>query len=410
MINYPLYFMIKLKNIWRIVVLGVVAILLLFTSVDFVKNIFEEYPSKNTLTQTNISEINPISQGEIPFIPFSLPPEYTVHVFAKNLGHPRTLLFTPEGTLLVSNPTNNTVIALPDRNNDGVADENKTIITSENHVHGLAMYNGELFVANVDSVVKYGWDEERVIATRGPVLFSLSQNNNHNNRSIAFNKEGRMFISLGSTCNVCNETPTKGGSVLESDFSGKTPTVFATGLRNAAFLAVNPVSDELWATEMGRDNLGDNTPPDEVNIVKATNNYGWPKCYGNKIHDTNFDKSKNNPCSSTIAPIFEIPAHSAPLGLVFINSPQFPDLWQGDLLVALHGSWNRSTAIGYKVVHLTVEGNTITASDDFMTGFNPGIFKDTSLARPVGLAFDKKGNLFISDDKKGDVYIIQKKK
>ncbi len=404
------YFMIKFKKIWKIVVLGIVAILLLFASYDFVRNIFEGSTDKSLQSKNVMVEDNPISQGETPLIPFSLPNGYIVHVFARDLGNPRSLLFTPEGTLLVSNPTQNSVVALPDKNRDGIADENKTVITSENHVHGLAMHNGELFVANVDSVVKYGWDEARTTATRGPVLFSLPQNGNHNNRSIVFDEEGNMFVSLGSTCNVCNEPPTKGGSVLKSDFNGKTPTVFATGLRNAAFLALNPVSKELWATEMGRDNLGDDTPPDEINIVRAMNDYGWPKCYGIRIHDTNFDKGKVNPCANTISPIYEIPAHSAPLGLAFINSTQFPEEWQGDLLVALHGSWNRTIAIGYKVVHLTVRGNTITGSEDFMTGFNPGIFKDTSLGRPVGLAFDKRGNLFISDDKSGQIYIVQKKK
>lgn len=402
--------MTRFKKIWKIIVLTLVAILLLFAGYDFVRNIFEKNPQENSNSQKVLTDENPISQGETPLIPFSLPDGYTIHTFAKNLDAPRTLLFTPEGTLLVSNPSGNKVTALPDNNNDGVADENKTIITSENHVHGLAMFNGELFVANVDSVVKYGWDEARLTATRGPVLFPLPQNGNHNNRSIIFDKEGSMFVSLGSTCDVCNEPPTRGGSILESDFSGKTPTVFATGLRNAAFLAINPASNELWVTEMGRDNLGDNVPADEINIIKAVSDYGWPKCYGNKIHDTNFDKAKTNPCSKTTAPIFEIPAHSAPLGIAFINSNQFPKEWQGDLLVALHGSWNRSTAIGYKIVHLKVNGNKITGSEDFLTGFNPGIFKDTSLGRPVGLAFDTKGNLFISDDKSGQVYIVQKKK
>lgn len=402
--------MTRFKKIWKIIVLTLVAILLLFAGYDFVRNVFEKNPQENSNSQKVLTDENPISQGETPLIPFSLPDGYTIHTFAKNLDTPRTLLFTPEGTLLVSNPADNKVTALPDNNNDGVADENKTIITLENHVHGLAMFNGELFVANVDSVVKYGWDEARLTATRGPVLFSLPQNSNHNNRSIIFDNEGSLFVSLGSTCNVCIEPPTRGGSILESDFSGRTPTVFATGLRNAAFLAINPISNELWATEMGRDNLGDNVPADEINIIKAMSDYGWPKCYGNKIHDTNFDKSKSDPCSKTTSPIFEIPAHSAPLGIVFIDSDQFPKEWQGDLLVALHGSWNRSTAIGYKIVHLKVNWDKITGSEDFLTGFNPGIFKDTSLGRPVGLAFDAKGNLFISDDKSGQVYIVQKKK
>jgi glucose/arabinose dehydrogenase len=217
-----------------------------------------------------------------------------------------------------------------------------------------------------------------------------------------------MYISIGSTCNVCNETPKIGGSLWISNSEGIKPQIFATGLRNAPFLTINPVTKELWATEMGRDFLGDNLPPDEINIIKKDKNYGWPLCYGNKIHDTNFDKKASNPCINTEPPLFEIPAHSAPLGIVFVDSSQFPSDWQGDLLVAYHGSWNRSTASGYKVVHMKVRGNSIVSAEDFLTGFLEGTDKDLSKARPVDLLFDKQGNLYISDDKGGNIFIIQK--
>src|SRR5205814_3292139 len=122
-------------------------------------------------------------------------------------------------------------------------------------------------------------------------------------------------------------------------------------------------------------------PPDEVDILKNGGHYGWPICYGNKIHDANFDKKQyfRDPCVDTIAPIFEIPAHSAPLGLAFINSSQFATSWQGDLLVVYHGSWNRSSPIGYKVVRMYVEGEKITGEEDFITGFLQG---SNALGRP----------------------------
>src|SRR5207249_677102 len=136
---------------------------------------------------------------------------------------------------------------------------------------------------------------------------------------------------------------------------------------------------------------------------------GWPICYGDKIHDTNFDKNQyfRDPCADTEAPIFQIPAHSAPLGLIFIQSSQFPSDWQNDLLVAYHGSWNRSVPTGYKIVHMKVSGNTITQADDFLTGFLQG---GSVPGRPVDLTFDQAGNLYISDDKAGNVYIVQKKR
>jgi glucose/arabinose dehydrogenase len=369
-------------------------------------------PTKSPDTALNRSarseESYVISKGPAPSIPFQLPDGYVVHIFASGLGSARDLQFTPAGTLLTSDPSRNTVIALPDNNNDGIADEEKIIISEGDKVHGLTFYNNYLFVAQVDKVVRYNWNEDTLTASSKKNLFSLPQNYDHNNRTIVFDKVGMMFVSVGSTCNVCREQPTQGGSIFISDQNGQNKEVYATGLRNAAFLAINPITGQLWATEMGRDNLGDNIPPDEINIIKQNQNYGWPDCYGSKVPDKLFNKGAN--CQNTISPIFEIPAHSAPLGLAFIESQQFPSSWQGDLLVAYHGSWNRSTAIGYKIVHLNVTGDKITGSQDFMTGFNIGTKREDSLGRPADVAFDSKGNLYISDDKTGTIYIVQKEK
>jgi glucose/arabinose dehydrogenase len=194
---------------------------------------------------------------------------------------------------------------------------------------------------------------------------------------------------------------------MVSDAEGNNPHTFASGLRNAPFLALHPTTGAVWATEMGRDNLGDNVPPDEINILREGKNYGWPICYGSKVYDTNFNSNTyvGDPCADTIAPIFPVPAHNAPLGLTFIKSDQFPAAQQDDLLVAYHGSWNRSVPDGYKIVRLSVRGGTVVGSDDFMTGFISG---RTVAARPVDVTFDVAGNLYVSDDKTGVIYIVQK--
>lgn len=359
---------------------------------------------------TNVSIGNvPIREAPSFTMPLKLPSGYSISVFASELGTLRDLEFSPGGTLLVSDPSRGFVYALSD---DQGKVEKKIVISGRDNPHGLAIFDGKLYVAGTDKVERFGWDETGLMATFEDALFSLPQNLNHNKRTIVFSPSGKMYVSVGSTCNVCKEPSPFSASVIVSDAEGNNPTVFARGLRNAPFIQINPQSGELWATEMGRDLLGDNIPPDEINIVRQAQDYGWPYCYGNKVHDNNFDLSHSNSCANTIPPIFEIPAHSAPLGLVFINSPQFPSDWQGDLLVAYHGSWNRSKPIGYKVVHLNVEGNTITGSDDFITGFlPPGAANGPSdaLGRPVDLIFDKQGNLYISDDKSGNVYIISKK-
>lgn len=363
-------------------------------------------PEKNTKTL-------PISSGKIPDIPLRISSDFMIHVFAQDLGRARDLIFSPKGTLLVSNIQTNQIIALPDKNQDGTADRQSIVIDDLPNVHGIAFFQNTLFVATTTEVVRYRWDEEKLQATKEKTLFSLPQNNNHKYRTIVFDKKGNMYVSVGSTCNVCNEASPQSATVLISNANGDTPRIFAKGLRNAPFLTTHPQTDAIWATEMGRDHLGDDTPPDEINILSDGKNYGWPLCYGKKIHDTNFDRKQyaRNPCEDTVAPIFEIPAHSAPLGLTFITSKQFPTEWQNDLLVAYHGSWNRSKPIGYKIVHLKVSGNTIVSSEDFLTGFisDNALVGSQADGRPVDLVFDAQGNLYVSDDKAGMVYIIQKK-
>lgn len=362
--------------------------------------------------------------GETVSFPLNLPNNFQIGVFAKNLGQARDLEFTSDGTLIVSIPSKGVVVALPDKNNDGVADEVKEVLTNLDKPHGLAFNNGKLFVAEETQVVRYNWNQNKLTVTQDKILFNLPAGGRHFTRTIAFAKNGQMFVSIGSSCDVCFEKHPYLAAVIVSDADGNNPRLWAKGLRNAVFITVNPQTDELWGTEMGRDFLGDNLPPDEINIIKDGNSstnsgpreYGWPLCYGNRIHDTNFDKNlyiqtiPQPPCGTTEPPVYEIAAHSAPLGLAFINSQQFPTEWQGDLLVALHGSWNRSTPIGYKVVRLDLKGNSVKGEDDFLSGFLEGASGPSgALGRPVDLIFDKVGSLYISDDKAGVIYKVIKK-
>lgn len=190
---------------------------------------------------------------------------------------------------------------------------------------------------------------------------------------------------------------------MVTDSEGTSPRIFAKGTRNSPFMVIRPDTSEVWATEMGRDLLGDNIPPEEINILEDGKSYGWPNCYGRAIHDDTFDTKKEHSCQETIPPIYEFQAHSAPLGLTFIKSPLFSDTQQGDLLIAYHGSWNRSTPTGYKVVRMKVEGKHISGDEDFVTGFIEG---SSAKGRPVDIEFDTAGRLYISDDKAGAVYVV----
>lgn len=372
---------------------------------------------KDTLPASPASQSSTKASSNINELGLKIPDGFSIAIFAKEQDNARDLEFSPEGILLASLPAQGKIVALPDNDRNGKADQAKNILTGLDRPHGIAFFDGKLFVAEETKIARYNWDSRNLSASLDKFLFELPKGGRHVTRTIAFNKNGQMFVSIGSTCDVCFEDSPWLASVIISDYEGNNPRLFAKGLRNSVFITVNPTTGELWGTEMGRDFLGDNLPPDEVNIIRE-GDYGWPLCYGNQVHDTDFDKKvyiqviPQPPCGETEPPVFEIAAHSAPLGLTFVNSPQFPQDWQGDLLVAYHGSWNRSTPIGYKVVRLNVSGNSVTQEEDFLSGFLPvgATGPASATGRPVDLVFDQDGNLYISDDKAGVIYVLQSKR
>lgn len=338
--------------------------------------------------------------------PLHIPKGFSVSIFAKDLGDPRVLL-NDGNALIASIPSQGKIVALIDKNDDGKSDETKVVVEGLNRPHGIAIECAKdgckLYVAEEDKLVRYDyWDRT---ATNRKIIASLPKGGNHVTRSIL--AQGRkMLVSVGSSCNACQETDPNRAKILEIDIVTGEVKTFATGLRNAVFMAINPRSGDIWATEMGRDFLGDNLPPDEINIIKEGANYGWPICYGKNIHDTKFDKNTyfRNPCMEPFeTPSYiDIPAHSAPLGLAFIPD-NWPTEYRNDLLVAYHGSWNRSVPTGYKIVRYRLnDRGEYEGVEDFITGW---LTKDGSaLGRPADIAIADNGATYISDDKAGVIY------
>ena len=340
-----------------------------------------------------------------------LPDGFRISIFAQGLGKPRVMEYDPLGNLLVSIPSQGKVVALPDRNNDGIADEIITVIEGLNRPHGLATRCGEesceFYIAESDQVAMYAYDQQNFKATNKRKIVDLPDGGNHFTRTILFMpppQSGRMLISVGSSCNVCNEKDWRRAKILSVYPDGSGFQAFASGLRNAVFMAIRPETHEIFATEMGRDLLGDDLPPDEINIIKEGSDYGWPICYGDRIHDTNFDKKQyiRNPCEKSEKPVIQIlPAHSSPLGLAFMDK-SWGEEYEGDLFVAYHGSWNRSVPTGYKIVRF----KQIKTEEDFITGW---LRKDgTAIGRPVDIKIGPDGAMYISDDKAGVIYRIIK--
>jgi len=344
-------------------------------------------------------------------IPLKLPPGFSISIFASNLGGPRVMTYDSVGNLIVSLPSLGKVVALPDRNSDGLADEVITIIDGLNRPHGLAMKckdRCQLYIAESDQVAVYDYDEKNLKAINKKKIINLPGGGNHFTRTIMFMpvpNEDKLLISVGSSCNVCYESDWRRAKILVANTEGSNLKVFASGLRNSVFMAIHPVTGKIWATEMGRDWLGDDLPPDELNIIEEGKDYGWPICYGKNIHDLDFDKKEyiRDPCAEKNSSYIDIPAHSAPLGLAFIPEEGWPKDYWYNLLVAFHGSWNRTVPTGYKIIRykLDAEGKYL-GEEDFISGWLTP--EGRAFGRPVDILIQPGGIIYISDDKLGVIY------
>jgi glucose/arabinose dehydrogenase len=341
--------------------------------------------------------------------PLKVPAGFALSIFARDLKGARVLALDANGVLLVSLTSQGRVVALPDKNRDGVADTVVTVLRGLNKPHGLAFGPGEkprLYVAETSQVAAYDYDPEQLTATYHEKITDLPPGGRHFTRSLLFlpgSRRHRLLISVGSSCDVCEEEDPQYASILAVDADGANLKTFASGLRNSVFMTVHPLSKHVWATEMGRDYLGDDLPPDEINIILAGSHYGWPYCYGKRVHDDKFDPTGAHRefCAETIPAFIDLPAHSAPLGLAFFPK-EWPQEFRYDLLVAYHGSWNRTERTGYKVVRHRLDraGNPVDA-EDFITGW---LTPAGALGRPVDILITDEGVIYISDDKAGVVY------
>lgn len=351
----------------------------------------------------DISEKLP--QGSDLETPLKIPNGMRLAVFTdlKERGMPRVLAFDKNRTLFASITRNGKVIALPDEDKDGTADRVVEVISDLDRPHGIAFENKKMFIAEADKVVAYDYDSENFTIGSGQELFSLPGGGRHFTRTIKI-YDGKLYTSVGSSCDVCVEDDEKRSTILVSDLEGKNLKVFAKGLRNTVFFDFDK-DGRIWGNDMGRDFLGDLLPPDEVNLISEGKDYGWPYCYGKNLRDLKFSPGNNlDYCLNTQPSVYDYPAHIAPLGITFINSRLFSRQEQGDILSAFHGSWNSSVLVGYKVVKLTVADGRVTKMEDFITGWLKD--NDDVLGRPVDLVFDKDGILYISDDKAGLIYIL----
>ena len=348
----------------------------------------------------------------------NLPPGFHIKVFATGLHHVRKLALSPDGTLYASVRGEHRVVALPDKDNDGVADEVITVVEGLQGVHGLAFRSDTLYAATETDIVRledtngdHVADKTELLVNDMPTGQVGRAGGNHTTRTLAFGPDDKLYVSIGSSCNVCIEQDPRRAAISRYTPDGVFEKVFAKGLRNAVGIAFHPVTSELWAVNNGRDGLGPDTPPEAVYIVKEDADYGWPFCYGDRVPD----ETQNVPpgyCEKTEAPEFTLPAHYAPLGLAFYYGEQFPDQFEGDMFVTSHGSWDRAVRIGYKLMRVRFKENRPDKEagdlmvEDFVTGWLTDPVSGDHWGRPVHPLVAPDGSLVLTDDASMSIYKI----
>jgi glucose/arabinose dehydrogenase len=335
-----------------------------------------------------------------------VPEGFSIGVFASGIRNARLLRFTPTGDLLVSAPRQGRVFLLErDANGDGRADGLRPLLEGLNLPHGIDLFKGWLYVAETERILRVRFDpaSRSVQGSTETVVQGLPGGGNHWTRTIRFGPEGRLYLSIGSSCNVCLEPDPRRAAIVTYEPDGSGERIFATGLRNAVGFDWAPSSEDLYATDNGRDYLGDDFPPCELNRVVRGGFYGWPHAHGDRIPDPDLGAGYQERIRASIPPVHGFGAHTAPLGITFYRGRTFPDRYRGAAFVALHGSWNRTRKAGYKVVALRWEADGDVQESDFITGFE---VEEDVIGRPVDVAEGPDGALYVSDDFAGSVYRV----
>jgi len=324
-----------------------------------------------------------------------------VTLYATSLSSARFMALGPDGDVFVGSWYAGTVSVLLNRSGGASATRVVTLLSGLTVPHGVAYHNERLYVAEEGRVTSYRYNAARVrLDDARTVVATLPTGGRHVTRTAAFGPDGLLYVSVGSSCNECADASDR-AVIMRYRADGTGGQVYARGLRNAVGLAWQPAAGRLWATDNGEDSLGDNIPPDEVDIIRQGGDYGWPYCYGNGQTDPTLYSAPGY-CAGTIGPTVALQAHSAPLGAAFSTGRLMPSAYRGGLVVAYHGSASRSQLTGYKVVYIPVNGPQSGPPRDLVTGWLTTA--STVWGRPVGVLVAADGSVLISDDLTGVVY------
>lgn len=332
-----------------------------------------------------------------------LPPGFRVSVYARDLPNARSMALGPAGTLFVGTRTDR-VYALVDRDRDGRAEGSFVIARGLHSPNGVAVRNGALYVAEISRILRYDDIEAHLTAPPKPVVVygGFPSEEHHGWKVIHFGPDGKLYAPVGAPCNVCLRKEPVYAAMHRMNPDGTGVELYASGIRNTVGFDWHPSTGELWFTDNGRDWLGDDSPPDELNRApRAGLHFGFPFCQGGDISDPDFGNQR--PCADFEPPAQKLGPHVAALGMRFYTGAMFPPQYKNRIFIAEHGSWNRSTPIGYRVSMVTLDGNRASHYETFLEGFLDG---RQAWGRPVDVQVMPDGALLVSDDLGGAIYRI----
>lgn len=345
------------------------------------------------------------ASAKLPLNTIKLPEGFSIDVYAE-VENARSMALSPSGTLFVGNRNEDKVYAVKDTDGDNKADKRWVIASGLNMPNGVAFRDGDLYVAEVSRIIKFK-DIENNLSNPGEpeVIYDQFPTETHHGwKYIAFGPDGMLYVPVGAPCNICESEDAVYASITRMNADGSGFEIYAKGIRNTVGFTWHPDNDELWFTDNGRDMLGDEIPPCELNKAPiAGMNFGYPYCHGGTIKDPEFGDKK--PCSDFIIPVQNLNAHVAPLGLKFYTGSMFPESYKNQVIIAEHGSWNRTKKSGHLLSLVKLQDGKSMGYETFAEGW---LDQGTQEAwgRPVDVLVMPDGSMLVSDDKAGIIYRI----
>jgi glucose/arabinose dehydrogenase len=337
----------------------------------------------------------------------SLPPGFEIDLYTGQVPGARSMALSPSGVLYVGTRQNGRVYAVIDEDRDFAADRVITLIDGLTMPNGVAFDQGDLFVAEVGRILRFPAVEEHLDDPGRPevVFDQLPKDLAHGWKFIGFGPDGMLYIPIGAPCNVCLSEDPRYATISRIHRDGSGFEVYVKGVRNSVGFDWHPLTRRLWFTDNGRDWLGDDQPPDELNFAPVQGlHFGFPHCHGGSIADPQFGSTTS--CEDYMAPVARLGPHVAALGMRFYTGQMFPEAYRGQVFIAEHGSWNRSQKIGYRISLVRLDGNKAVSYEPFAQGWLIG---NSAWGRPVDVAIMADGSLLVSDDQSGVIYRISYK-